>query len=75
MDDLDLGERHRQGGARAGCALRGRRQIRRAGNRVRITSQLIDAGTGHHLWADRYDRELADMPAVQDEIAQRISAP
>ena len=49
--------------------------IRRAGNRVRITSQLIDAGTGHHLWADRYDRELADVFAVQDEIAQRISAP
>ena len=46
-----------------------------AGNRVRITSQLIDAGTGHHLWADRYDRELADVFAVQDEIAQRISAP
>jgi adenylate cyclase len=36
---------------------------------------LIDAGTGHHLWADRYDRELADVFAVQDEIAQRISAP
>ena len=42
---------------------------------MRITSQLIDAGTGHHLWADRYDRELADVFAVQDEIAQRISAP
>ena len=49
--------------------------IRRAGNRVRITAQLIDAGTGHHLWADRYDRELADAFALQDEIAQRISAP
>ena len=47
--------------------------IRRAGNRVRITAQLIDAETGHHLWADRYDRELADVFAVQDEIAQRIA--
>jgi adenylate cyclase len=47
--------------------------VRRAGNRVRITAQLIDAETGHHLWADRYDRDLADVFAVQDEIAQRIT--
>jgi adenylate cyclase len=47
--------------------------VRRAGNRVRITAQLIDAETGHHLWADRYDRELADVFAVQDEIAQSIA--
>jgi tetratricopeptide (TPR) repeat protein len=47
--------------------------VRRAGNRVRITAQLIDAETGHHLWADRYDRELADVFAVQDEIAQSIT--
>ncbi|HEY8871469.1 MAG TPA: adenylate/guanylate cyclase domain-containing protein [Stellaceae bacterium] len=47
--------------------------VRRAGNRVRITAQLIDAETGHHLWADRYDRELADVFAVQDEIAQTIT--
>jgi adenylate cyclase len=40
---------------------------------VRITAQLIDAETGHHLWADRYDRELADAFAVQDEIAQSIA--
>jgi TolB-like protein/class 3 adenylate cyclase len=46
--------------------------VRRAGNRVRITAQLIDAASGHHLWADRYDRELADVFAVQDEIAQTI---
>ena len=43
--------------------------VRRAGNRVRITAQLIEAASGHHLWADRYDRELADVFAVQDEIA------
>src|SRR6266851_3236291 len=47
--------------------------VRRAGNRVRITAQLIDAGTGRHLWADRYDRELADVFAVQDEIARTIT--
>jgi adenylate cyclase len=48
--------------------------VRRAGNRVRITAQLIEATTGHHLWADRYDRELADVFAVQDEIAQSITS-
>ncbi len=47
--------------------------VRRAGNRVRITAQLIDATSGHHLWADRYDRELADVFAVQDEIARNIT--
>jgi len=47
--------------------------VRRAGNRVRITAQLIEAATGHHLWADRYDRELADVFAVQDEIARNIT--
>ncbi len=47
--------------------------VRRAGNRVRITAQLIDAPSGHHLWADRYDRELADVFAVQDEIALNIT--
>jgi adenylate cyclase len=47
--------------------------VRRAGNRVRITAQLIDAAGGHHLWADRYDRDLADVFAVQDEIAQSIT--
>jgi adenylate cyclase len=46
--------------------------VRRAGNRVRITAQLIDAASGHHLWADRYDRDLADVFAVQDEIAKNI---
>jgi adenylate cyclase len=46
--------------------------IRRAGNRVRITAQLIDAETGGHLWADRFDRELSDIFAVQDEVTHRI---
>ena len=47
--------------------------VRRAANRVRISAQLIEAATGHHLWADRYDRELADVFALQDEIARSIT--
>jgi adenylate cyclase len=46
--------------------------IRRAGNRVRITAQLIDAATGAHLWADRYDRDLTDIFEVQDEVVAKI---
>jgi TolB-like protein len=42
--------------------------VRKSGNRVRITAQLIDAGTGTHIWADRYDRALDDIFAVQDEL-------
>jgi adenylate cyclase len=48
--------------------------VRKAGRRIRITSQLIDAATGTHLWADRYDRELTDIFAVQDEITSRVVA-
>ena len=48
--------------------------VRKSGNRVRITVQLIDATDGHHLWAERYDRELEDVFAVQDEITQVIVA-
>ncbi len=47
---------------------------RKSGNRVRITVQLIDAGKGHHLWAERFERDLADVFAVQDEITQMIVA-
>jgi adenylate cyclase len=46
--------------------------IRRAGNRVRITAQLIDVTNGAHLWADRYDRDLTDVFAVQDDVTRRI---
>ena len=42
--------------------------VRRSGNRLRITAQLIDAETGDHLWAERYDRELKDIFSVQDEL-------
>jgi adenylate cyclase len=48
--------------------------VRRAGERVRITAQLIDATTGTHLWAERYDRPLEDVFAIQDEIARGIVA-
>ncbi len=48
--------------------------VRKSGNRVRITAQLIDTESGHHVWADRYDRELADIFALQDEITERIAA-
>jgi len=46
--------------------------VRRAGDRVRITAQLIDALSGHHLWSERYDRELKDIFAIQDEITKKI---
>ena len=45
---------------------------RRSGNRVRVTAQLVEADTGHHLWADHYDRELEDLFALQDEIVGRV---
>ncbi|HJY48066.1 MAG TPA: hypothetical protein VJ349_05385, partial [Stellaceae bacterium] len=48
--------------------------MRRAGQRVRISSQLINTATGTHLWADRYDRDLTDIFAVQDDITSRVAA-
>ena len=48
--------------------------VRKAGNRIRVTAQLITASDGSHLWSERYDRELADVFAVQDEIAGAIAA-
>jgi adenylate cyclase len=47
--------------------------VRKAGNRVRITAQLIDATTGRHVWAERYDRDLADIFELQDEMTQTIA--
>src|SRR5262249_21981019 len=44
------------------------------GNRVRVTAQLVDAVTGNHLWAERYDRDLADIFAVQDEITDAVAS-
>ncbi|HEY4070180.1 MAG TPA: TIR domain-containing protein [Sphingomicrobium sp.] len=46
--------------------------VRKAGDRVRITAQLIDGSTGGHLWADRFDRDLTDIFAIQDEISKAI---
>jgi adenylate cyclase len=46
--------------------------VRRANNQVRVTAQLVDATTDHHIWAERYDRPLQDIFAVQDEIRQKI---
>ena len=46
--------------------------VRKAGNRVRITGQLIDGKKGDHLWADRYDRDLTDIFVIQDEISKEI---
>lgn len=48
--------------------------VRKAGNRVRITAQLIDGASGNHIWAERYDRDLADIFAVQDEVTGTIAA-
>lgn len=48
--------------------------VRRAGNRVRITAQLIEAETGNHIWAEKYDRELEDIFTVQDEVTRSIVA-
>src|SRR5207247_5298041 len=47
--------------------------VQRTGNRVRVTAQLIDARTDTHLWAERYDRDLADVFAIQSEIAKTIA--
>ena len=48
-----------------GMSLEG--SIRRVGNRVRVTAQLIETGSGSHVWAERYDRDLSDVFVVQDE--------
>jgi adenylate cyclase len=48
--------------------------VRRSANRLRITAQLIDASTGNHIWAERYDRQLDDIFELQDEITQTIVA-
>jgi adenylate cyclase len=46
--------------------------VRKAGNRVRITAQLIDSGNGGHLWAERFDRDLTDIFSTQDEVVEKI---
>src|SRR5437764_6509803 len=67
---VDVKEVSRELGVRYG--LEG--SVRRAGNRLRINAQLIDAVTGGHHWAERYDRELGDIFAVQDDITRSVAA-
>jgi adenylate cyclase len=47
--------------------------LRKAGNRIRVTAQLVEAETGKHVWAERYDRDLTDIFAVQDEITEAVT--
>jgi TolB-like protein len=48
--------------------------VRRAGERVRINAQLVDAATGNHLWAERYERDMRDIFALQDEVARAVAS-
>ena len=64
----------RQIGAELGVGYVVEGSVRKDGNHVRIAAQLIDVVTGSHLWAERYDRDLADVFAVQDEIARAVVA-
>jgi len=47
--------------------------VQRSGDRVRITAQLIDALTGHHLWAEHYDRKFGDIFVLQDDITEHVT--
>ena len=64
--------RRSRGSSKVSHVLEG--SVRKAGGRVRITAQLIDGATGGHVWAERYDRDLNDIFALQDEISQAIVA-
>jgi len=48
--------------------------VRKAGNRVRITAQLVEAASGNHIWAERYDHDLTDMFDLQDEVTRSVVA-
>ncbi len=66
--DLAIGEI----GSRLGVGTVLEGSVRKAGNRLRVTAQLINVSDGYHLWSERYDRELNDVFAVQDEIARSV---
>jgi serine/threonine-protein kinase len=66
--DLGVGEIGAR--LRVGTILEG--SVRKAGNRIRVTAQLINVAEGYHLWSERYDREITDVFAIQDEISQAI---
>jgi adenylate cyclase len=68
----DVAKRAEEIGAELGIRYLLEGSVHRAAERVRITVQLIDAASGAHLWAERYDRELKDVFAVQDDVTQRI---
>jgi adenylate cyclase len=61
-------------GARLGARYLLEGSVRRQADRVRVTAQLVDAATGGHLWAEHYDRRIADVFAVQDELARTLAA-
>jgi TolB-like protein len=63
---------HKQIGEELGVGYVVEGSVRKDGDHVRITAQLVDVATGSHLWAERYDRSLADVFAVQDEITQAV---
>jgi TolB-like protein/Tfp pilus assembly protein PilF len=65
---IDIREIGRQLGV--GTVLEG--SVRKAGNRLRVTAQLVNVGDGYHLWSERYDREMEDVFAIQDEISEAI---
>lgn len=64
----------REIGRKLGVGLVLEGSVRKAGERLRVTAQLIDAGNGFHIWSESWDRRLEDMFAIQDEIATRIAA-
>ncbi|MFH1844254.1 MAG: protein kinase [bacterium] len=66
--DVDIREIGRQ--LQVGAVVEG--SVRKAGQQVRVTAQLIDVGTGYHVWSERFDRQLADIFAIQDEITLAI---
>lgn len=61
-------------GAKLGVSYLVEGSVRKAGNRVRVTAQLVETKTGNHLWAERYDRDLEDIFAVQDELVHEMAA-
>ncbi len=67
-------KRAREIGRELGVATLLEGSVRRYGNRVRVTSQLIDVATEKHLWADEYDRDLTDVFAIQSDVASQIAA-
>ena len=58
-------------GRKAETVLEG--SVRRAGNRLRVTAQLVNVADGYHIWSERFDRDLEDVFAIQDEIATKIA--